>query len=189
MRNFGLPPENEPLHFNREPVSHNPQDLEASEAASLRELVRIVREDRTNVEKTFPILPEVGTIDGQILISVTAPFRFNSLVLCVVGGIVAVTHGDVPPASYGPLDEPLVDPSAPYNWLFGSNGITPGSSAFANAQPLALFTGPQEIRFKEREQGQRLTFWIHPETNLALRSSIDPDYAKVTLVGAVEYLR
>lgn len=190
MRSFA--PENEPLKFNQ-PRPANAQvsaaASQASEADSLRELVQIVREDRADVEKTFPILPFIGVLDNEILVTVEAPFRFNSVILCVIGGAVAMTHGSVQPASYGSGNRPLADSSTPYSWLFGSNGITPGSQAGANAQPISLFTGPQEIRFKTREAGQSLTFWIHPETHLALRNAIDATYGKCTIVGAVEYLK
>jgi hypothetical protein len=182
-------PENEGLPFNR-PGSGMPRSNVSSERA-LGELLDLVKDDRNNVEKTMPIIATVGTIDGQILANVEVPFNFNSIVLCVSGGIVAVTHGDVPPDNSltGPSGELVAAESYNFNWLFGSAGVTPGSVASANAQPIALFTGPQEIRFRVRERGQKLTFWIHHDSNLALRASIDPDYAKVILVGAVEYLR
>ena len=184
-----IDPANEQLPFNR--PERNAQQVDQDAGRGIAELVKIVKEDRSNVEKTMPILATVGTIDGQILAEVTVPFKFNSIVLCVWGGMVAVTHGDVPPdpALAGPAGERVVADTYNYNWIFGSNGITPGSSAGANPQPIALFTGPQEIRFREREQGQKLTFWIHYQSHLALRAAIDPDYAEVHCVGAVEFLR
>lgn len=183
-------PENESPKWNRQPSGARSVGNQTTDQ-SMRELVDLVRKDHADGEKTFPILPTIGTIDGQILAEIDVPFRFNSIVCCAIGGIVAVTHGPLIPdnALVGPNGEKVVGPNSPYNWAFGSNGITPGSSAGANPQPIALFTGPQEIRFSSREQGQKLTFWVHHETNLALRNAIDPAYGQTILVGAVEFLK
>jgi len=152
----------------------------------MNQLLQLVKDDKNNTEKTYPVLPQTFTDDLKIIAQFNVPFNFNSIVLCVSGGIVAVTHG---PVTEDPANPGFALASSPFNWLFGSNGVTPGSTAGGNPQPIQLFTGPQEIRFREREKGQLLTLWVHPESHLALRAAIDPTYANLVVVGAVEFLK
>lgn len=158
--------------------------LRTDPAQSLDAMRRMMEADRVE-EKNQPILTQKAIYDNQIIVSPLIPFTFNSLLLTVLGGVVAVTFSNLQGADNG-FGVQTVPDDTPWDFCFGSAAFNTGSATIGiNFSPIVMFTGPQEIRFAPQQQGY-ITLWVHPFSQLAARATIDPNTGTDSLAAALQ---